>query len=91
MSDAANLQYLAMQYRNASPLESVKEYTGVKWVKNYTLRPDRNACTLHVPDDGPFDLVMPLDIMRTTDILRAVQDGRLAYGELHFLTVGESG
>lgn len=77
--------YYAMQdgRQNMSP---IKEYAGEKTIKNYTLRPDPLAQRLPVSKVGQIDLILPQEIMRTSDILEAITTGTLRYRELHFLT-----
>ncbi|WP_157655386.1 putative adhesin [Burkholderia ubonensis] len=79
-------QYEAMQYALPGRRGWIKEYTDERLIKNYTLRPDQDTLEWQVPSVGRFDLIIPAEIMRTRDILQAVEDEILPYEELHFLT-----
>ena len=73
-------------HRNESP-GTVKDYSTRSTVKNYTLRPEPFLWDVCRPRAGGHcDVILPLDMITTDDILEAFRAGRFLYREVHFLS-----
>ncbi|WP_339379032.1 putative adhesin [Yersinia sp. Marseille-Q3913] len=73
-------------HRGDSPV-SIKDYSGRNTVKNYILRADISlgrSCTSR--SGGHCDVILPVDIITTQNILEAIQAGQLPYHEVYFLS-----
>jgi hypothetical protein len=78
-------QYLGMQYGNGTCIHPVKDYSNAKTVKNYTLRGDPQFSGLRVPEHAKYDLIVPQEIIRVSDLLTAAQAKVLPYTGFHFI------
>jgi hypothetical protein len=74
-----------MQLGNSTALPAAKQYTSSGSVKNYTLRPDEHFKSVTVSEFAPYDVILPLEILRVDDLLQAVRKLVLTYAELHFI------
>lgn len=72
--------------RGESPVP-IKNYLERNTVKNYALRADPalgRSCTPR--PGGHCDIMLPVDIVTTQDILESIREGQLPYSEVHFLS-----
>jgi len=73
-------------HRNEA-LSPIKNYSGRSWVKNYTLRPAPSLWDVCRPRAGGHcDVILPLDMITTDDILAALKTRRFMYRDVHFLS-----
>jgi hypothetical protein len=73
-------------HRGESP-SPIKDYSERYTVKNYSLRVDPLLGRSCVPRSGGYcDVILPVDIVTTSDILESIQIGQIPYREVHFLS-----